>query len=315
MKSLADLREEVLSWMDEAGDTDTSKTIVENALNQSNQQRSTQLRWPWMLSRVYTFTTVAGQSEYYLAEGALKLDYIRHRGTKRNLVEMPDEMLIASDRDFGPGAVNEAALYFQKAGYSPVKQPLPAAGSTLTLASNASETTSPTLTIEGEDANGDVCEETVGIGVSTTTFTRITRIARSGGAAAGTFTLSATSDSRTLLTLTPSQNGKQFPIIRFIAPCNGSEVIEYRYIRAPKKMVYDGDLPDVPFPYCNILVWDALIMIAAYNEVDSEASNVWKANRDNWEIGLLTTAFVGDTAGGMSESVRETPDFYHTSAL
>lgn len=310
MKSLADLREEVLGWMDEAGDTDTSKTIVENALNQSNQQRSTQLRWPWMLSRVYTFTTVGGQSEYFLAEGALKLDYIRNRATKRNCIEISDEELVASDRDFGPNADAGSELYFQFAGYSPIKQPLPTAGDTLTVTSSASETAAPSFTIEGEDGSGEACEETVAYGgTSSTTFTRVTRITRSGGTPTGTLTLSTTG-GLTLVSLTPAQKGKQYPIIRFILPCSGGAVIEYRYIKVPKKMTADGDLPDVPFPYSNILVWDALVMIAAYNEVDSEASSVWKANRDNWEQALLASALHGDVAGGMGESIRHTPETY-----
>lgn len=304
MRTLADLREEVLGWMDEAGDTDTSKTIVENALNQSNSQRSTQLRWPWMQSRVYTFTTVGGQQDYHLAEGALRLDYIRNRATKRNCVEVPDEIVQQSGRDFGPDAASESALYFQKVGFSPVKQPIPSPGSRLTLTSTSVEPT-VSLIIEGEDAAGDSVVETLLVGGTTSaTYTRVDRITRGSVAAAGTLTLSTVTGALTLLTLSTSQKGKQFPVIRFLAPCSSTDVIEYRFVRVPRRMVNDGDIPDVPFPYCNILVWDALVMTAAYNEVDSEATNVWKANRDNWEQGLLATMLGGDTAGGFGEQVK-----------
>lgn len=314
MRTLADLREEVLGWMDEAGDTDTTKVIVENALNQSNSQRSTQLRWPWMMSRVYTFTTVSGQQDYHLAEGALRLDYIRNRATKRNCVEVPDEIVQASDRDFGPAAESESALYFQKVGFSPIKRPIPSPGSRLTLASSSAET--PTLIIEGEDAAGDSLVETLTVGGTTAgTYTRVDRISRGTVAAVGTLTLSTVTGALTLLTLSPSQVGKQFPVIRFLAPCSSADVIEYRYIRAPRRMVNSGDIPDVPFPYSNILVWDALIMTAAYNEVDSEASNVWKANRDQWEQGLLATSLGGDTLGGYGEQVKEFSETYAQTGL
>lgn len=304
MLTLSDLREEVLSWMDEAGDTDTTKTIVENALNQSNAQRSTQLRWPWMMSRVYTFTAVAGQQDYHLAEGALRLEYIRNRATKRNCVEVPDEIVQQSGREFGPAADNESALYFQKVGFSPIKQPIPSPGSTLTLTSTSAEPT-VSLIIEGEDAAGDSVVETLLVdGTTSATFTRVDRITRGSVAAAGTLALSTVTGALTLLTLSPLQKGKQFPVISFLAPCSSTDVIEYRFVKAPHRMTLDGDIPDVPFPYCNILVWDSLIMTAAYNEVDSEASNVWKANRDNWEQGLLATSLGGDTAGGFGEQVK-----------
>jgi hypothetical protein len=268
-----------------------------------------------MLSRVYTVTTVAGQSDYHLAEGALRIDYLRNRTTDRNCMEVPDEVVIAADRDFGPAADNEAPLYFQKAGFSPIKQPIPSPGSRLSLASTAAET--PTLIIEGEDAAGDSLIETLTVGSTTTgTFTRVDRITRGATAATGTLTLTTFTGGLVLLTLSPTQKGKQFPVIRFIAPCSSADVIEYRFVRVPRRMTNNNDIPDVPFPYCNVLVWDALIMTAAYNEVDSEATNVWKANRDNWELGLLTTVFGGDTAGGIGESVKVFADIdYLTTGL
>jgi len=313
MRTLANLREEVLGWMDEAGDTDTSKTIVENALNQSNSQRSTQLRWPWMLSRVYMFTTVSGQQEYHLAEGALRLDWIRNQTTKRPCIEVPDEALLS--RESGPSAPAETALFFQKAGFSPIKQPIPAGGSLLTLTSSLADTT-PSFIIEGEDASGDLIEETLVVGGTTAqTFTRVTRITRGSAAAIGVLTLSTVTGALPLVSLSPSQAGKQFPLIRFITPASDASVIEYRFVKVPHRMTADGDLPDVPFPYSNILVWDALIMIAAYNEVDSEASNVWKANRDNWEQSLLASSFVGDTAGGYGEQVKDLSADYIQAGL
>lgn len=290
--------------MDEGGDTDTTKTIVDNALNQANSHRATQQRWPWMLSRVYTFTTVAGQVEYILAEGALRLDAIRNATAKWPLEEVPDEMLVANNEDNGALAPADTARYFQKAGFSPIKQPLPAAGDTLTLTSSGTESASPTLDIEGENASGDFVQETLSVGgTSTNTYTRILYVHKSGGTPVGTLTLSSTG-GLSLLVLTTSQYGKQYPIIRFIAPTNAGSVIQYRFLRSPRIMSGDGDLPDVPFPQCNILVWDALIMSAAYNEVDSEASNVWKTQRDNWEQNLLVSAFVGDTAAGWGEQVK-----------
>lgn len=303
MKTLATLREEVLSWMDEAGTTGTSATLVDYVLNQANAQRATQQRWPWMKSSKKTFTTVVGQTEYVLPETGYKLDYLYNKNTCQFIGEISDEQIVA--RGDGNGEATSAyAQFFQKAGLSPIRTYI-AAPDTLALTSTVGEASGHYLSITGEDSTGEELTETLAPGASTSnTFARITRIDKIGTSWAGTITL-ATTGGTTLLVLTASQPGKQYLVIRLLETPSAVETIEYRFIRAPRVMSNDNDLPDVPWPDSQILVWDALILLAAYSEVDSEATNVWRQSQTVCELTMLTSVLQGDTTGSWSESVRD----------
>ena len=303
MRTLTQLREEVLSWLDEGGDTGGTKTLVDNALNQANAQRASQSRWPWLRVPVRSFSTVIGQTDYVLDERVHKLDYLYNNTQKRFVVELPDDMAQSAGMGFGDVDV-ASADYFSIVGTSPIKTIIPVA-SPLQVTSTATEAGSATLYVEGEDANGNFITATLAPGgvASSDSFKSVAYV-RKNGTWAGTLTLTAVTGTIQLLVLSVTQFAKQHPVVRLLNPPMAAETLSYRFLRAPRRMEADYDTPDVPAPYDNLLVWDALIMLAAYTEQDSESTSVWKANQQQWELNLLTTTFVGDTMGGFGEQVK-----------
>jgi hypothetical protein len=301
MRTLAQLREEVLDWLDEGGDTDTTKTLVDNSLNQANALRASQQRWPWMLSSIKTFSTVAGQTDYVLDERATKLDFLYNQTTKAFLTELSDGEIVSAKLGFGDVDVT-SAQYFSIVGTSPVKTFISTAG-TLTVTSSTAET-GATLYIEGEDASGNILSEelTPGGSASSGTYKVVSYVAKRG-TWAGTLTLTL-AGATTLLVLSPTQYAKQHPVIRLLNPPTSVETLSYRWTRKPRRMEYDHDTPDIPEPNEQILVWDALLMLSAYTEQDSEATGLWHKYQEKWELNLLTTMFVGDSTNGMGESVK-----------
>jgi len=299
MKTFGQLRDEVLRWMDEYGDTDTSKNIVENALNQAHAMRVSQYRYPFMVSDVYTFTQVNGQRDYILHERVHQLDYLFNRTQKAFLKEVPARQILDAGYGFNESA--GSPQYYEMAGLSPVAAQ-PAAATTLTCSSTVAESGGVTLYVEGEDANGAVLSDTLtpGGGASAGTYTRVTRV-RKNGTWQGTMTL--TGGATTVLTLSATEYGKSFPLIRLLNVPTAADTIEYRFRRKPLVMAADNDIPDLPFPYSNLLVYDALLQIAAYNEIPDTAMSYWRKAQSEWESALFSELIGTSTLGAISQSV------------
>lgn len=59
--TFAELQTEVLQYLDEVDDTDVTRTVVKQALNQANRQRALEQDWPFMLQHPPVYQTlVAG---------------------------------------------------------------------------------------------------------------------------------------------------------------------------------------------------------------------------------------------------------------
>jgi hypothetical protein len=114
----------------------------------------------------------------------------------------------------------------------------------------------------------------------------------------------------TLITLTPNELGKQYRKIRLLASPTTAETILYRFYRKPIYLVNNYDVPDIPYPYSQILVYDALLMFATYNtDMQSEARIVmWQQQQQNWENALRGFSKEGQTVGGRSRTVRSVDD-------
>ena len=76
-----------------------------------------------------------------------------------------------------------------------------------------------------------------------------------------------------------------------------ADVLAVEYFRSPTLMSADGDIPDIPFPFSAILMWDALLMMKVY-AAEPSGAQVWAENRDRLLVGLFTT--YGQWAQGLS---------------
>ena len=300
MKTFSQLRDEVLRWMDEYGDTGTTKAIVEQAIKDAHEKRCVQCKWPFMRSRPYSFTLDTSKQEYTLHEQASSLDYLWNTTQEFFLVEVSDRNLPGESISYTDDLV--PARYFSRAGYWPVRYQ-PVSAERITITSDQAEGAAPTLTIEGEDANGDVISETITVPNSgALSFARINRLTKAG-TVAGTWTIKGYTSNTVFVTLTTSQLGKQYPVIRLFNPPESADSVQYQFFKKPTVLSLDNDIPDIPYPYCSVLVYDALLMISAYNEVTSEGVDIWRREQLKWELNLLTLGFETDSIAGQQTGV------------
>lgn len=283
--SLQNLRNQVLAWMDETGDTDTTYNLVNDAINASHRERLTRERWGFMQwHKPETFTVTASQQYYGLHQEVLFPIYFWNRDQKQYLEEIGLGTLRDSGHNWNDD--QDAALSFRFMGLSPVKTQPPLAGSTVQLTSSSgSDGASQGVIIRGDTADG-VTTETITTGnFSSNSFTRILNVTKTG-TWNGTLTLTAVTGGTTLVKLFPTELGRQHRELFLTKIPTATETVEYGFYRQPSPLSNDNDLPDIPAPYSQILVWDALLKISAYNAMEKNSVAIWMENRDKLEHGL-----------------------------
>jgi len=306
MKTFEELQNNVLRWLDEVDDQDTMRALVKQTLNDVHTSRCNSERWAWMEwppTLAATFEFVASQRNYSLPTNFARPIYFYNRTKKQFLSQV-------KGRNFVPSAESVADWVtevgeqtgFRLAGYSPVKQQPPVAGSTVVLtSSDVSEASTNGLTITGDTEDGQVTETVVVNATSTAVFTRIIKYSKTG-TWSGTLTLKDSS-TNTLLTLGADEYGKQYPQLQLMFSPQSTDTIEYRYYRKPVTMVEDNDTPDLPSEYQDILVYDTLLRLLAYNEAEPNAVKVWMEAQMRLETRMLES-LLAETEGGEAEYVR-----------
>jgi hypothetical protein len=277
MKTFLELQNFALRYFDEAEDTDTSRALVKDAIDAAHTSFLSGEKWPFMLSPELTLTA-AGESVYTLSPLFQKPFYFWSTSENRPLAEVTDGNYVRARKD----GVGDFALF----GVSPVRvQPTVPGQLSIASSSGALETQSNGLFIRGEDAEGELLEETVLLSapLSQNAFAKILSLHKVG-TWNGTLTLTAGAPPQTLVKLTAAQNGKQYPQIEFLRPT--VDTISYRFFRKPVPLVEDEDLTDFPEGYELWAAYDALLSLATYNAVESSAVPTWIAQRKRLEDGM-----------------------------
>jgi len=280
-RTFGQLVTEVLSWMGDEGDTGALKTLVEYAVRNSHEKRLTNQRHPFLLdATLRMFTTVVGQKSYPLHEAFQSALYFRPRLSPDNmLTEIPYSQL----QNHLPATGQQK---FTLHGISGIKNQ-PTSATTLGIAGHAS---GQSLIITGEDASGDVIEETVihPTAVSALTYTRVTNIRKEGTFTSGTITITA--GAVTVLSLPYNIYGRQYRQFNFLlAPTSAGEVVEYEFFRAPRTLLSDNDIPDTPHPFDRIHVLDALLDLQGYTRATAPEIQRWSSELVELEQDLLAT--------------------------
>lgn len=304
MKTFNQLREEVLRYYDLASeDSGADVDLAGTALNQANANRSIEHAWPFMLSRVYTLSVVAGQQEYILPHTNFRKIQLLWSDTNRQWGRQLPPRQIPYIQDLNFQRQEGAAEFYELIDPSVVAAQ-PADADTLTITSSDAEVTSPTIYIEGEDADGNVISETLGKDdVSVNEYARITYYAKEADWE-GTLTIMTTVGAETLLTLGPTEYQKEYPVIKWQNIPGANETWQYRYLRVPRVMTRDFDKPDIPYPLSNILVYDALLDLATYNELDSESVNIWRSKQQECLNNLYELKLTADSIAGEPEYIN-----------
>lgn len=283
--TLASLRDEVLLWLDESGNTGTTADIVENALNQAHLQRCTQMDWPFMKwPRWESFATVAGQKFYSLHPACYALEEIKARETGQPLVEVPSTSWGELGTKEGQ---RETPSCFRLHGTSPI-QNQPATAGTISIISTAGGDTGSTyaVTIDGWTAAGLPVSETINpTGTSTATgsvtFHTIGNITQ-GGAWTGTMTV--TCGATTITVVGAGEYARFYPVIELQAEADGAKTFDYSFYRMPRVLARENDVPDIPPPFSKILVWDTLISFGGYNtDIGQKNLAIWASHQKTLE--------------------------------
>jgi len=287
--TLVQLRDQFLACLDEAGDTGTTKTVADQFLNTAHRRRLTQANWPFLLwPVVQTITTAAGTQDYVLHEQFHKPFYFWNATQTRYLSFPPTRTW----PQFNPRPTDSSSLLRAQLGArQPVLAQPPTAGSTLSMVSSAAgDGAGEVLRVRGVTAAGVVTEALTANGVtpvvSSNTFTAIINASKEG-TWAGTMTLTYPTGGATALVLTTSEQAKSYQTLHLIDLPNAAETIRYEFYRLPSPLTNDSDVPDIPPPFQELIVYDALLLMAGYNtDLASKSISVWTDLRDSLDTQL-----------------------------
>lgn len=297
--------EQVMAQIDERTDTDTTLALVKEYVNSANALRAVEMAEHFLIENS-TLTTVSGQQDYTLTLFFDKPIYFYNNTVKSYLTEIPNRTL--EPEWYYLTEQQGTAQDFLYWGMWPVRQQPTTPGVISLVSDNAADVgASYQVAIKGEDVNGELVIDILppsGLSVVTgsVTFARILDITKTG---ATNGNLTFTSGAQTLLTLSPSNLGNQYRVIHFLASPTSPQVIQYRYYRKPVYMINDYDKPDIPYPYSQVLVFDALLMLAGYNTDTAEKSiAMWQINQQRWADALRNAYRDSQTGGARSKYVR-----------
>lgn len=307
------LVQQVLAQTDERGDTDSSLALVKEYLNAAHQLRCSEMAEHFLVMDA-TLTTTLNVQDYSLHHLFDKPIYFWNRVTLEFLTETPS---IAVENEgwsmsstTGP-LMTGTAKDFCFWGHAPVKnQPTSASVITVVSNNNADIGSAYQVVVKGVDSSEAVVADLITPNgtapvAGAISFTKILAITKAGPTA-GTLTFTSNSGTVTNVSLSPNELGRQYRQIHLLEAPSASETIEYRFYRKPLYLVNSYDIPDIPYPYSQLLVYDALLNFAAYN-TDLDISNrvqIWRAQQQQWEASLRNAYKNSQTIGARSRYTR-----------
>lgn len=309
MLTFSDIRSRVLRMIDEADSTSTHTTSLANELvNAAHRRLCLSRPWPFMLwPQRESFATTVGTRLYALNPSIGRILWLYDTEGRRYVELLPRRN--HEQQAVNPSATNSGRMYANWGAYWPVKAQPAASGTLSIVSSSASDTGGPTVVLRGIDSTGEIVSETVtATGTSTATtsnaFTQILNVSKTG-TWVGTLTLTDSS-ANTLLTLTATQSGKQYPTLEFAEAPASAHTILYHFIRTPQTLTNDSDLPEIPFPFSEVLVYEALVDWSAYNsELGVSDRQLWEARREEL-LDQLSNATAESIVGSAPRYVRDT---------
>ncbi len=313
--TLKDLRDQCLAFSDQLGDSGTQKTLLNNCLNQAHRARLIEHRWPFMLwDNVETITLTAGTRIYPLHSEFQRPLYFYNRASDIYLQEVPPrglDQIAIYDSD------NRAAEQFALWSRTKISQQ-PTSSSVITASSSSASDTATTVTIRGITATGTNTETLTTSGVTpvagTTAFTKILAVTKVSTAFVGTLTLTSNSAAVTNLVLYAAEYGRSYQQLYLLQSPDAADVIEYRFFRLSTNLTNDYDIPDIPPPFTEIIVWDALLLMAGYiPDLSTKSISVWTDIRDRLFKGMMHTFLEGQSVASQPRFIRSYDDLDYGS--
>lgn len=307
MKTLGSLRTEALGWLDESNNTTETFTNVTNALNLAHRQRCSEQGWSFMLWRQpETFALVPNQRRYTMHPVLHRPLYVFNRTTGQYLQEMPWREVEASGVRWNADTNGERYVFVEPS--TVMVQPSSDSAITIKSTSAGDSGSSFAVIVTGTVDGAYVTESLSPAGLTGVTSSNVFD---AGGivsitktiAWAGTLTVTA--GTTTLLTLRPSELSRSYPQVELLWLPQGTDTIEYRFYRKPRTLVYPGDVPDIPDEFADIILWDALILVAAYDgDITQARLSAWVDQRDKLLLQMKQTFLEGTTVAANPRFVR-----------
>jgi hypothetical protein len=308
------LYEQVAAQNDERTSTDTTRDLCKEYVNAAHTQRCVEYANPFLIwHQEETLSTVADQRVYPLHQLFDRPLYFYNRTSKQWVMETPNRTLSPDEYGFDT-SLTGPARNFMFWGHTGVKQQPTGSGTVRVVSTSASDTGSTyQVGVKGMNTSGELVVDVLTMNGTSTVTGAITFAA--GGILSvaksrdfnGILTVTGDSGSTTLLALSPQEFGRQYRQIYLLEAPTSAESIGYRFYRKPLFLVNDYDVPDIPAPYAQILVYDALLMWAAYNtDVSEKSIMVWREQQKRWETALNAYCAESQTLNSRSKYVRDT---------
>ena len=292
-RTFKDLYSTVLQWTGDADDQAQMRDLAKDAVARSHERRLTSGRFAFMLfPKPQSLVTVAGQQAYSLNEAFLSPLYMQNL-TLGQPVNLPPYQNII---DLIPSVSGEAEgpSYATIHGVSKL-QKQPTAASRLTVTGENGKK----VKVYGETANGLEEEELTAPTQGSVQFITVLDVTKTDTWTA-TMTLSA-ENGGTLLTLSPTQYGRQFRQLWFPTPPNSSHTLEYQFFRHPKRLSHDNDIPDTPYPFDQLHILDALIELQGFTRATPAEIRRWEKDIEDIEANM--NAAYADVQGSNADAV------------
>jgi hypothetical protein len=305
------LRDQVLRWIDEIGETTTDE-LVKEVMNQAHQQRCVERGWKFMLHpTTHTITTVENQRVYTLHQEFDRPLYFYNSTDECFLIERPDQQLteIAETLD-NTSPTGDKVENFMFIGSSQFKDQ-PSSASVITVVSNHASDSGVgyEVVIKGELADGTVGAEVLSLSGLTPVSTTLQFVHVLGLTKSQSFngTITVTAGATTLLTLLPWEMGRAYKQIYLLDNPPAGKSIQYRFYHLPLVLINDYDIPHIPSTYAQILVWDTLILIGQgyLTSIPGNSMTVWSNMQKSWEYSLYSSELVGQSVGSMPQFFKD----------
>lgn len=321
MYSFKGLYMQALRYFDESGDATSSiRQLVKDAMNQAHQLRTAEYPWPFMLwPKEETLTTVVGQQLYTLHPQFGRPLYFINATTRSVVREIPERSLLSSGVNWLEDTGSAQNFYFS--GQSPVAAQ-PSSTSVVTIVStNALDTGADyQVVIKGIDSAGHLRAEAITpLGLtpvnSASSYSLIVGVTKERSWN-GTLTMTSNSGAVTNLVLDAYEYGKGYTQVFIAQTPTTAESIRYRFFRKPLQLVNDFDIPDIPYPYSQVLVFDALLLMASYNpDVKESDKMLWLNQQTRWANALDQAFAEQQTLGALPQTIHDLDGVMRDSSI
>jgi hypothetical protein len=287
-RTFKDLVDEVLEWAGMGDDTNRLRALAKRAVKAAHQRRLVSGRWTFMLfPKPQTLSIVAGQQNYSLHDSFNTPLYFRSLSATnaRRIRPVPYARLA----DYLPeAAASGDTVYVSLAGVSKV-QNQPTSASVITPTSTAPADSGKQVVVVGDTATGVQTETLTLPSAGSVQFTTILDVTKLGTGWAGTLSLTSNGGAVTILQLAAAQYGRQFPQLRLLLPPQGNETWEYQHFRLGKQLELDTDIPDIPYPFDQLLVLDAKLSLQDITRPTASAVRQWEKEAFELEQDMSAT--------------------------